>query len=377
VTLANFPRLPIGNVTITPRLTVNVNTCVTPSTLWSCSLPPPLAANALSGNPTFIWNIQANNGSTQQLKPSPPAPTVNDYRNVSSIEAIRIAPLEGEETGFYVSWQPSNTSYLSSTPTQPNNDKLLKADKRGHARRFTYHRVNTTFTFNPFNPTSTPTPTASSLPQTSSDSNPTGATNNNGLPPSPNTSPAKLFPISYFSQPLRFFNRGLPTEHFAFQMYFNKTIYVRSIDTITSNSGLNPLDSDGGVSPSEARFVCQFTGTRFITKIWTKPNVTDPATGMKKVIVDPVTLAVISTHGGQSSTANVNLNAGGLGGYPVTVEEDRAGTKTGLVQCWSIDDRGNVDPASMKYVLERAGINTGDKGCQCQWNNWKSSNDGT
>ncbi|KAK6341136.1 hypothetical protein TWF696_008223 [Orbilia brochopaga] len=333
VTLENLPPMPVDDVTITPRLVNSVNTCVAPSTMWSCQLPPPLAASINSAQPVFSWRIFALNSSTTIVNPSPVLPIVDDYRNFSKIDRVIGSPLEGEATNFYISLLPSNT-----TDTPSNALQLPSKQKRSHSRHFPRQATTTGTT-----PTATPVQ-LEALPQ------------------------ATVLPDHYTSQQLRFFDRGLPSEHFKFMTFFQKTIYLRTIDADTSNAGPNKLDASGGVSPEEARFVCNWPQTRYITKIYTRPNATDAA-GQKKFIVDPNTIGVIR-----------GTNAGGFAGYAVEISEDIANYDKvrPTVSCWPIDERGKIDPLGMQRRVLVQGIGTGTsgvdyRGCQCTWSNFKES----
>ncbi|KAJ6263325.1 hypothetical protein Dda_1888 [Drechslerella dactyloides] len=330
VTLANLPPMPVDNVTITPRLVNSVNTCVAPSTMWSCQLPPPLAAGVNPAQPIFSWRIFALNSSTAIVNPSPILPLADDYRNFSKIDGVSSSPPEGEATNFYISLLPSNTTDGPSNALQ-----LPSKQKRSHSRHFP-RQVTATSTATPVQ--------LEALPQ------------------------ATVLPNHYTSQQLRFFDRGLPSEHFKFMTFFQKTIYLRTIDADTSNAGTNKLDADGGVSPSEARFVCNWPQTRYITKIYTRPNATD-STGQKKLIVDPNTIGLVR-----------GANAGGFAGYAVEIEEDIANYDKvrPTVSCWAIDERGKIDPNNMQRRLLVQGIGTGTsgvdyRGCQCTWSNFKES----
>ncbi|EWC46941.1 hypothetical protein DRE_03703 [Drechslerella stenobrocha 248] len=327
VTMGGLPPMPVGNVTVTPRLTNSVNTCIAPSTMWSCKLPPPLAAGLNSAQPIFSWRVFALNNSAEIVNPNPALPLLDEYRNFSKIDGV-LGPLaEGEATNFYVSLLQSNT-------TNPPSKR-----KRSHARQFRRQATQ---------------------PETGEI---TAAAELQKIPR------ATVLPNQYSSQQLRFFDRGLASEHFKFIIHFQKTIYLRTITPDTSSDGTNKLDADGGVDPSEARFVCTWPATRFITKIYTRPNATD-SLGRRKFIVDPNTIGAIG-----------GINAGGFAGYPVEIQEDIANyaiDRIGAISCNAIDERGNIDPTNVLRKPVQPGIGTGQvgvdfKGCQCSWSNFKES----
>ncbi|EPS41365.1 hypothetical protein H072_4743 [Dactylellina haptotyla CBS 200.50] len=347
VTLSGLPPMPIDPITVTPRLLNTVDTCITPSTIWSCELPPPLAGAVNPDQPIFNWKLTAVNTSTNFVNPNPLAVLADEYKNFSKIDGVNSSPPEGEPTDFFISLLQGNTSDAGSNGP-------VKA-KREHIRHFPRQAL--------------PTSSTTVLATITTIQNP-GATITPTTPPSVQTtlSPAVL-PSFYNNQQLRFFDRDLPTEHYKFIVHFDKVIYLRTIDGNTSPDGTNKLDSVGGVPPSEARFMCMWPKVRYITKIFTRPD--EVSQGKKKFIVDPNTLAVIKD----------DTNAGGFAGYAVQIEEDIASYVTenrGSITCYPIDDRGKIDTAGALYAKVTNGINTGTvgtdyRGCQCSWSNFKES----
>ncbi|KAK6519589.1 hypothetical protein TWF281_003411 [Arthrobotrys megalospora] len=328
--IPGLPPMPAEEITITPRLVNTVNTCIAPSTLWSCKLPQPLASGAQADKPVFRWKVWALNSTSDLASPNPILPLLDEYKNMSKIDGVIGSPPEGEPTNFYINLLPSNTTTNSSANSQGVPQKV----KRSHGRHF---------------PRATATPSAK-------------VAQNLPLPA------ATLLPPQYTSQQLRFFDRGLPTEHFKFITHFQKTIYLRTISADSTRSGINELDAEGGVPPSQARFVCSWPETRYITKIFTRPGQVDEQ-GKRKFVVDPSTIAVMK-----------GANAGGFAGYAVQIEEDIATYegKRSTISCWSIDDRGQIDNTTMQRRILVEGISTGKsgvdyRGCQCAWSNFKTS----
>ncbi|KAK6348405.1 hypothetical protein TWF718_006201 [Orbilia javanica] len=334
INLPNLPSMPADEITVTPRLINTVSTCVAPSTIWSCKLPQPLADGVVAEQPVFRWKIWALNGTSQIAAPNPILPLVGEYKNMSKIDGVVASPLEGEATNFYINLIQPNTTTKASSAVQEVPQKV----KRSHGRHFPRATATTSAT-----------PSAK-------------AVKNLPLPP------ADVLPSQYTSQQLRFFDRGLPTEHFKFITHFQKTIYLRSIQSLATG-GTNSLDTEGGVTPSEARFVCSWPATRFVTKIFTRPNEVDEQ-GKRKFIVNPSTLSVLK-----------GANAGGFTGYAVQIEEDIATYDTSgksFISCWSINDRQQIDTTTEQRRLIVEGISTGKagvdyRGCQCTWSNFKSS----
>jgi len=297
-------------------------------------------------NPVFNFRIVAVNSSNETPSPAPSLPDTQEYQNVSSIDGVTVAPFEGEATGFYV------TQLVSNTTTIPSSSSSSR--KRWHSRDL-LNLLSRQL----------------SQPDTST-------------PTSPLNSVAIMLPQSYTSQQLRFFNRGLPTEHYGFMLFFDKTIFLRTISGASADSdGENPLDDTGGVTPLEARYVCRLPETRYSVRIYTRNTTPDPENGNNTMlIVDPNSIQVLAGQVGGSggaTPADVD-NIGGMAGYAVTIEEDRALTEGMTGQCWEVDERGNVDVSTVVNVPIVEGFNTGSgtswTGCSCQWTNWKATNDG-
>ncbi|KAF3906694.1 hypothetical protein ABW20_dc0110464 [Dactylellina cionopaga] len=333
ISLPNLPSMPADNVTVTPRLINRVNTCIAPSTLWSCNLPPPLAAGMNAAQPIFNWKIFALNTSADVVSPSPPLPLVAEYKNFSKIDGVLGSVPEGEPTNFYISLILPNDTTTTASPTTN--------EKRSHTRHFPRGNSSSIITADASIPTASIDPILQ----------------------------AAVLPTRYSGQQLRFFDRGLPSEHYKFVTHFDKTIYLRTVNTdFGQAAGINTLDADGGVAPSEARFVCKWPSVRYITKIFTRMDQAD-AEGKRKFIVDPETLAVLRTD-----------DAGGFAGYAVQIEEDIANyiPDTPTISCFSIDERGEIDPTSEQKKVLVEGISTGKsgvdyRGCQCAWSNFKEA----
>ncbi|KAK6543958.1 hypothetical protein TWF694_000677 [Orbilia ellipsospora] len=350
ISLPNLPAVPADAIKVTPRLVNTVNTCISPSAIWSCQLPPPLAANQSSNQPVFNWKIIALNGTTTIIDPNPILPTVDEYKNFSMIDGIVATPSEGEATSLFISLLAGDES-TSPTATE-NTEKPEQAKeivKRFHNRHFP-RAVPTSSTTLVATVTTIETPAAT-----------LSAPANGGANPTQTLPSAAVLPTAYSGQQLRFFDRGLPTEHYEFIMHFQKQIYLKSIDN-------NSTDTNGGVPPSEANFVCIWPQTRYIAKIFTRPN--EVSQGTTKQIVDPNTLKV-----------QKGDNAGGFLGYGVQIDEDIANYDTegtSFISCYAIDNLGNIDVTNVQKKVIVQGLNTGKskvnyRGCQCSWTNFQNS----
>jgi len=175
-------------------------------------------------------------------------------------------------------------------------------------------------------------------------------------------------------QPLRLFDRGLPTEHYGFYSYYNKTIYVKSVaalDGSTGNEADVPADEDGGCLETEANFLVTWTQRVFVVKIWTR------AGNSSRLL------------GGGGTAANATA-APGTFPYPMTVRLDTHGgdydkkasfyygvddrqhivrTEAQLIPNFIGFDSARINPgASADPSL--GGIDGGTGGCRCEWQNF-------
>lgn len=261
--LTGYPPMPTGISTIIRPDVLNADdSCVSPNTLWTCAVPKEQASEIAPNDPdqpNLRFEIRFHNG-TSGVKPSDTiplngtgtAPTAEDpFTNdlfvpspapPSDKEQIFLGnttdnitqPFDGEVTPFFI-------TFITAFPVVPPgfNDTASRLAKRASS--------NTSLTL--------PAPTTTS----------------NGSP-----APAQLLPESPFSssQPLRLYNRGLPTEHYGFYTYYDKTLFL-STNSITNNtagsSGVLPSDQNGGSFASSAVGMCTFSQTRFLVKIFTNP----------------------------------------------------------------------------------------------------------
>jgi hypothetical protein len=194
--------------------------------------------------------------------------------------------------------------------------------------------------------------------------------------------PAVLFSFPT-QQPLRLYDRGLPTEHYGFYSYFNKTTYVKSVAALLGNGPGDDVDSDpvpadqnGGSLRTEAKFLVTWLMVRYKVEIWTRR---------------------------ENST---RLLAGGVSGqdaaqpgtfpYPVTVTMDTHGGERGkkFVFVRGVDDRQRIVLDDARFVANQmnttgdlinpaggfnpsfGGMDGGTGGCKCEYRNWVGVNGG-
>jgi hypothetical protein len=366
--LTDFPPMPTGVLTVAgPKNPVAVSGCFTddtPSTAWSCALPKedhdsgaPYAPN----QPEFIFQIQFDN-NTRALwkladeakshqherrdfttdpgfKPNPEPPSLEEMSFLgNTTDDIKAERKEGEPTPFFI-------SLLESIDKTVGPDMLTR--RQGNA--IGGASGNGTGSFN----------LSDILPPPVLNPDGTGA-------------PAKLFPLPV-QQPVRLFDRDLPTEHYGFYTYFDKKIYM------ANSKARDPADEDGGVPIADAKALVTFAQTRFLVKIWTRPDNT--------------------THLLQSGDAAVNLTATpsvqpGSMPYPVTVIEDMHGGDPGKKMdfAYGVLDNMQINRASASGVVANigfkgtlvngrlqggdislGGIDGGTGGCKCEWVNFEES----
>jgi hypothetical protein len=195
--------------------------------------------------------------------------------------------------------------------------------------------------------------------------------------------PARLLPRPY-QQPLRLYDRGLPTEHYGFYTYFNKTIYVKSLAVLNATTfpqGEVPADRDGGSLETEANRLVIWAQTRMKVEIWTRLSGNDT----RFVGGNP-----LGTYGNDNSTRPGSFP------YPFTVTVDTHGgdrTKKGT-WAYKVTDRQMVDTSD--FVLEvnnigfngvrinpasdpdmsLGGVDGGKSGCMCAYTNFIKTSPG-
>ena len=364
--LTDFPPIPTGVLTVTkPKTAVAVSGCFTddtPSTAWSCAVPK------RNQEPTpleFIFQIQFDNNTRELWKladeadkpkkvvdrsgeitleerdfatdvgfePNPEPPSLNEMRFLgNTTDKIKSDRKEGEPTPFFI-------SLLESTDDTVGPNMLSR--RQGNA--IGGSSGNGTDNFN----------LTESLPPPVLNSDGTGA-------------PARLFPHPV-QQPIRLFDRGLPTEHYGFYTYFDKKIYM------LNNKKRDSADEDGGVPIEDAKFLVTFAQTRFLVKIWTRMNNatelllgSDDASPDDDVNPMPLPVTVIEDmHGGDSSSKTdysygVSSNMGIDTSDPTLVVADIG------FQGTLVNGRGDNPDSSL------GGIDGGTGGCKCEWVNFES-----
>ncbi|KAJ5316368.1 hypothetical protein N7476_006675 [Penicillium atrosanguineum] len=375
--LTGYPPMPTGIATIAGTETQTAkSTCISPSTLWSCDLPPaqesantPYAAD----NPSFRVEIRFRNGtytnstdtvtstSTRKLRrdsglytSEPAAPSLADQAFIGNTTDGNSVPYAGEATPFYM-------TLLS--PIHLSTKSLFRRSS-----------------------TTTSTNLSTIIPAPDEDSDGAAAA-------------AVLYPLPE-SQPIRLYNRGQSDEHYGFYTYYDKSIFLASRASLNGSlTDTDPSDQSGGVSRSSAKARCTWSQTRFLVQIWTQPgkmgyDLLSPSNGTStSSSATPTSTSSTAT----SSSSATDYTRPGSFPYPVTITVDRHGgdADTKLVYCYAIEENGHYNVSDSKLQAEYrgiggtwtnpangndvsgnstyGGIDGGTGGCECQWVNWIST----
>ncbi|XDG07170.1 hypothetical protein ABKA04_006785 [Annulohypoxylon sp. FPYF3050] len=360
--LTDFPPMPTGVLTVSgPDNSLARTGCfvATSDNAWSCSLPKDqqdsVAPNAPS-QPEFIFQIQYDNNTEAYwnitgdkdtdkptlfdsgFKPDPQPPSIAEIRFLgNTTDHIQSDNKAGEPTPFFI-------STLADINKPVGANMLTRRQGPNNA-------IGTVDGSDGFNLTDILPP-----PQVNSDG--TGAA-------------AQLFPHSV-QQPIRLFDRGLPTEHYGFYTYFDKTLYM--VDTVKVNSA----DDDGGSTEASAKSLVTLSQIRFLVQIWTRMENSTQLLGS--------TGAAVPWTNGTSATTTP-----GTMPYPVTITEDmHGGDKNKKIDYrYGVEDSAiNTTDAQLIVVnrgfagtlingannspnMSLGGIDGGTGGCKCEWINFK------
>ncbi|TVY62303.1 hypothetical protein LSUE1_G010225 [Lachnellula suecica] len=394
VNLTGFPPMFTGlSTVIDPTNTVANSGCVFPATQWSCSLPKELQASVApnpANQPNFLLYIQWDNSSSandtfKNVTGNPNLGTRAVGGNaVSAGQFVKNLLLKARQIVTFVP-SPAPPSWANEFFLGNTTDNIVSTNKAGEPTPF----------FISFLTASNSTKASKrslverQTPDNSSDSFP----NISAIIPAPSlnsdgtAAPANLLPLPT-QQPIRLYDRGLPTEHYGFYSYFDRSIFLKSLDLLNSSNlanGAVPDDQNGGATESEASFRCTWTQTRFLVQMWTRMNTTARL------------LNSTDTHIASKDPAH-DFSQPGSFPYPITITTDRHGgdAATKMIYCYDMDDREGIvkgsgkiqeenrgfggtliNPAALLFDASNpsdpnlGGFDGGTGGCGCQWENWQ------
>lgn len=371
--LTSFPPIPTGVLTVVgPDNPQSVTACIQPATLWSCSLPKEQADEAApyrQTQPKFIFQIQFDNSSSQSgnvtgQKP----PGAREVRgSATRSRASRRRAAQGSDSTFTPS--PAAPSFQEMWFLGNTTDGIQSDQKAGEPTPFyitLLRSVNETV--GPDILSRRGVYNVSNFPAPELNLNGTGA-------------PARLFPLPV-QQPLRLYDRGLPSEHYGFYSHYDKSIYVKSksaLDQSTAGQGEVPTDLNGGALETEANFLAVWGQTRFKVEIWTRREDTSRLVGggaqheldssdRPGTFPYPMTVT-LDNHGGDPKHK-------GTVWYPV---DDRQRVKTsgvgdGNVILYNLGFNGVWINPPASADLSLGGIDGGTGGCKCEYTNFITQN---
>ena len=326
--LTDFPPMPTGISAVVGTDSETTSNCVSPPTMWSCSLPKEQAAQAApydASQPTFILQIQFDNNTRKPWNiPNgvPPVATPSTPQRVQARGGTvgvvpflqRLAGRQNVDTATGFQPNPAPPSFQEMFFLGERTDGVVSRDKAGEPTPFYISILRSLdapvgpniLSRQVRNPSAGPAlnvtiggetrAVADLLPPPALDADGTGA-------------PAVLLPFPT-QQPLRLYDRGLPTERYSFYTYFNKTTYLKSILPLDQNSAGAPVpaDVDGGSLKTGANFVVTWLSTRYKVEIWTRRSDTTrflfdgtkPASNTTRPGTFPYPITItLDTHGGQ------------------------------------------------------------------------------
>ncbi|POR34847.1 tRNA N6-adenosine threonylcarbamoyltransferase, mitochondrial [Tolypocladium paradoxum] len=379
VNLTDFPPMPTGVLTVVgPDNAVSKRVCTEPSTLWSCSLPKdqhgsvaPYKAN----QPTVIMQIQWDNSTRNAWNISEPASGPVDVevpRKGRSGASFASGVLRERRPLDGFTPDPSAPDFKETWFLGNSTDDIKSNRKAGEPTPFYISLLKSVNDSVGFPTLSRRGPSTQIGNESLSNLLPAPALEADGTP-----APAVMLP-NPVQQPVRLFDRGLPTEHYGFYTHFKRSLFVKSV-TIPNktNDGNIPLDEDGGCRKNEADYLVTWGEARVLVQIWTRS-------------LELNTSALVRPDPGRGIGGTGALVRPGTMPYPVTVTLDTHGgnPKKKLVWDWPMDKRQKLNLDKPELLANDMGIGgtwinprgTGDAklggfdggtgGCKCQWVNW-------
>ncbi|KAH8163247.1 hypothetical protein CIB48_g4999 [Xylaria polymorpha] len=344
--LTDFPPMPTGVLTVAgPNNSVAVSGCFTdktPSTAWSCALPKedhdsvsPYSPN----QPEFIFQIQFDNNSRALWKladeaeqpkndrrsfttdagfePNPAPPSLEEMRFLgNTTDSIKSDRKEGEPTPFFISLLRAIDETVGPNVLTRRQGNAIPGSSGNGTQGFNFSDI---------------------LPPPELNPDGTGA-------------PARLFPLPV-QQPVRLFDRDLPTEHYGFYTYFDKKIYM------VNSQGRDPADEDGGVAHRGRELARDVRADALPRQDLDADGQHDAAAEFRRSRGEPhryasnkIDFAYAVLRNGEINTANA----------------------TGVVA--DLAFKGTlVNGRNNHATLSLGGVDGGTGGCKCEWVNFEQS----
>lgn len=377
VNLTSFPPMPTGVLTVVgPDNTAAKSGCTEPSTLWSCSLPKDQQESVVPykpNQPTLIMQIQWDNSTDRTWNaPNGDVPITSAVRRAYGAASLAKAVLKRTQSAFTkFTPNPAPPKYKEVWFLGKTTDNIQSDQKGGEPAPFYISLLRSANATMP----------APQLRRRESSPDIGNDTFKN-LIPAPDVEadgtsvPAVMMP-NPVQQPVRLFDRGLPTEHYGFYTYFKKTIFLRSVTIQNQTEDSIPLDKDGGCRKTEASHLVTWGETRLHVQIWTR-------------LLERNTSSLLKPDGSSGVGTTGQLVRPGTMPYPVTITQDTHGGDPNKKLVWDrpIDERLQVQKDEAQALINDMGIggtwinrrNSGDVklggfdggtgGCKCEWVNW-------
>lgn len=384
--LTGFPPIETGISTIVqPSVTAKQAGCVSQPDVWSCSTSIEERQTSHGSDvtlPTFRIEIRYDdqsikNKSLTQIVDSQ-SPTLNIVSNAAAASRIVQDAILAKRDAF-------TNSFFTSSPSPPDiADQIFLGNYTDH-NAVAYEGESTPF-FISFLPLTNQNGTYLRKRDISNSS--TTSTNDTSNVPAPNINPngtaaAAVLTPSPISQPLRLFNRSLPTEHYGFYTYFDRSLFLQ----LSSAGNSSTSNSSAAIAEATSNAICTWSQTRFLVQIWTQSaNIIAPSPSSNSSAFDfaspgsfslPVTVN-IDRHGGDPAKKGVYCyglddQQRPVSNAKIVVPEDRSfggfvinGATGSFVQMdLQQVELQQKDNGTTKY----GGIDGGNGGCSCRWDN--------
>ena len=382
--LTGFPPIFTGLSTVAAPVNIVTNTgCVFPATQWSCDLPKELQASVAPNQPSqpnFLLEIQWDNSSSTNATfanvTGNPRLGTRAGNPVSAGQFIKKMLLRARQIVTFAP-NPAPPSYAEEFFLGNTTDGIVSVNKAGEPTPFYISFLQPTNSSSNAKRQILERDSTDPFPNVT-DFIPAPSLNKDGT-----AAPANLLPFPT-QQPIRLYDRGLPTEHYGFYTYFDRSIFLKSLTELNSTNSADgevPDDENGGATEAEAAFRCTWSQTRFLVQMWTRMN---------------STAQLNNSTGTASSSPGTDFIQPGSFPYPITITTDRHGGDPALkmLYCYGMNDREGVVASSGQINAENRGFggavinpapsvfsNTSDPtlggfdggtgGCSCQWSNFQ------